>query len=199
MAIRIENEFVVPAPIEQAWAMLTDVPRIAPCLPGAELTEVADGPTYKGLARVKIGPMQLVFSGEARLSASDATTRVSKLSIRGSDTKGRGNVQSEMTFALAAEGAATRVKATTELTLSGSVAQYGRGVGLIKELCNQYAAQFARNLATQIERGEANAAPGEVKPLSAMSLVSGAVRAMVTRTSDDPSKPDEDASKEDGR
>ena len=175
MAIRIENSFVVPASIEQAWALLTDVPRIAPCLPGAELTEI-DGSTYKGEARVKIGPMQLVFKGEARLTQADAAARISTLAIRGSDTKGRGNVQSEMTFRLTPNDAATRVDVVTELTLSGSVAQYGRGVGLIKELCNQYAAQFAKNLAAQIEGGEA-----ESKPLSAVALVSGAVRAMVQR------------------
>ena len=198
MAIRIENDFVVPAAIEQAWAMLTDVPRIAPCLPGAELTDVVEGPIYKGLARVKIGPMQLVFSGEARLTERDVATRVSKMSIRGSDTKGRGNVQSEMTFVLMPEGAATRVRVTTELSLSGSVAQYGRGVGIIKELCNQYAAQFAKNLATRIEAGEADADAGEVKPLSAMALVSGAVRAMVTRTGEKSSKPGDGTSKEDG-
>jgi hypothetical protein len=111
------------------------------------------------------------------------------MSIRGADTKGRGNVQSEMTFTLTPDGEATHVQVTTELTLSGSVAQYGRGVGLIKALCNQYAAQFAANLATRIQGGETNATPGEVKPVSAVSLVSGAVRSMVTRTSETPSAP----------
>lgn len=191
MAIKIENRFVVPAPIDQAWAILTDVPRIAPCLPGAELTEVVDASTYRGQARVKVGPMQLVFKGEARLARVDAATHTSTMSIRGADTKGRGNVQSEMTFALAQEGDATRVDVTTELTLSGSVAQYGRGVGLIKELCNQYTAQFAQNLATRIQGGESSTAPGEAKPISAISLVSGAVRSMVTRKSDSPGAPDE--------
>ena len=191
MAIRIENSFVVPAPIEQAWAILTDVPRIAPCLPGAELTEVVDASTYRGQARVKVGPMQLVFKGEARLARVDAARHTSTMSIRGADTKGRGNVQSEMTFALAPEGDATRVAVTTELTLSGSVAQYGRGVGLIKELCNQYAAQFAENLAARIRDGE-SVPPGEAKPVSAISLVSGAVRSMVTRKSETPPAPGAD-------
>lgn len=194
MAIRIENSFVVPAPIEQAWAILTDVPRIAPCLPGAELTEVVDASTYRGQARVRIGPMQLVFKGEARLTRADGATRTSTLSIRGADTKGRGNVSSEMTFALAPEGDATRVAVKTELTLSGSVAQYGRGVGLIKELCNQYATQFAENLAARILGGESSAAPAAAKPLSAISLVSGAVRSMVARKSETPSEPGKDDS-----
>jgi carbon monoxide dehydrogenase subunit G len=76
MAIKIENSFLVPASIERAWEILIDVPRIAPCMPGAELTAVVDAVTYKGQARVKIGPVQLLFSGEARLHATDAVTRI---------------------------------------------------------------------------------------------------------------------------
>jgi len=180
MGIKVENSFMVPTGIEQAWTILIDVPRIAPCMPGAELTEVVDADTYKGLARVKIGPVQLLFSGEARLHDIDPVNRVSKMSIRGSDTKGRGNIQSEMTFALAAEGDQTRVNVITDLNLTGSVAQFGRGAGLIKEICNQFANQFANNLAAQIRGGSESIAPGEAKPLSAIGLVSGAVRAMVT-------------------
>lgn len=190
MAIKIETSFVVPAPLEQAWAILTDVPRIAPCMPGAELTEVVDPATYKGLARVKIGPMQLQFNGEARLTACDAQARVSRMTIRGADTKGRGNVQSEMTFTLTPEGDSTRVDVVTELTLSGTVAQYGRGVGLIKAVCSQFAAQFARNLAARIERGELDAAGEPAKPLSAVSLLAGSVRAMVGGKAEPPSEPD---------
>jgi hypothetical protein len=85
-----------------------------------------------------------------------------------------------MSFALVPEGDQTRVNVVTELTLTGSVAQYGRGAGLIREICNQFANQFAANLAAQIESGSESVAQGEVKPLSAIGLVSGAVRAMVT-------------------
>ena len=184
MTIKIENSFLVPAALERAWEILTDVPRIAPCMPGAELTEVVDATTYKGQARVKIGPVQLLFSGEARLHDTDAVARVSRLSIRGNDTKGRGSVQSEMSFTLLPEGDQTRVNVATELAFTGSVAQYGRGASLIKEICNQFANQFAANLAAQIQGGGEAVVQGEVKPLSAIGLVSGAVRAMVTRKSD---------------
>jgi hypothetical protein len=136
--------------------------------------------------------MQLVFKGEARLTRVDAATRTSTMSIRGSATKGRGSVQSEMTFTLSPQGEATRVDVRTELALSGSVAQYGRGVGLIKEICNQYAAQFAANLAARIEGGDADVTPGEAKPLSAVSLVSGAVRSMITRKSETQADPGAD-------
>jgi carbon monoxide dehydrogenase subunit G len=182
MAVKVENSFLVPASIELAWTILTDVPRITPCMPGAELTEVVDANTFKGLARVKIGPMQLAFAGEAKLEEVDTANRSCKLSIRGNDTKGRGNVASEMRFALSAEGeSSTRVNVMTDLTLSGSVAQYGRGVGLIKEICNRFANEFAANLARQIESGGEAIASGGAKPLSAIGLVSGAVKAMVTR------------------
>jgi carbon monoxide dehydrogenase subunit G len=181
MAIRIETSFLVPAPVVEAWPLLIDVPRIAPCMPGAELTETLDALTYKGRAHVKVGPVQLLFSGEARLHDIDAVARTSRLSIRGSDTKGRGNVQSEMSFSAAPEGEQTRVSVAIELTLTGSVAQYGRGAGLIREICNQFTKQFAANLAAQIASGGTQAGPAEVKPLSALGLVSGALRSMVTR------------------
>lgn len=190
MGIKVENSFLVPATLDAAWRILTDVPRIAPCMPGAEITAIVDARTYKGLARVKVGPMQLAFSGEAKLESMDPATHTSKMSVRGADTKGRGNVQSEIVFALTAVAGGTRVDVVTEISLSGSVAQYGRGVGLIKEICNQFAAQFATNLAAQIEGGaSANEPGGAAKPLSALGLVGGAVRAMVTRTADgDPGK-----------
>lgn len=189
MAIKVENSFLVPASIEEVWRLLTDVPRIAPCMPGAEITAVVDAQTYKGLARVKVGPMQLAFSGEARLHGLDEASHTSRMSVRGMDTKGRGNVQSEMVFSLAEQAGATRVNVVTEISLTGTIAQYGRGAGLIKEICNQFAAQFANNLAAQIEGGDA-AAGGAAKPLSAIGLVGGAVRALVTRKSDgDDGKP----------
>jgi uncharacterized protein len=181
MAIKVESSFVVPTRIEDAWRILTDVPRIAPCMPGAEVTEVVDEHTYKGLARVKIGPMQLVFNGEARLHDLDPVAHTSRLSARGGDNKGRGSVQSEMSFSLLPEGEQTRVTVMTDISLSGAVAQYGRGAGMIKEICNQFAAQFARNLAAQVEGGGNAIAGGAAKPVSAIGVVTGAVKAMVAR------------------
>jgi len=183
MAIRVETSFLVPAAIDAAWTILTDLPRMAPCLPGAAITEAVDATTYKGTATVKLGPVQLLFKGEARMHDLDRDAHRARLSVRGADTRGRGNVQSTMAFQLSPEGDQTRVEIATDITLSGAVAQYGRGVGLIKEICNQYTAQFAQNLARRIEAGEET--PGtEVAPASAIGLVAGAVRAMVTRKGD---------------
>ena len=178
MGIQVQTSFVVPAGLDEAWRILVDVPKVAPCIPGAEITELIDAYTYRGLARVKIGPVQLVLNGVATLHDVDPAAHTSRLSAKGGDTKGRGSVQSEMRFALTEQGAQTRVDVATDITLAGTVAQYGRGVGIIREVCNQLTQQFARNLAAQIEgRGDI---PTD-RAVSALGLVSGAVKSLVQR------------------
>ena len=180
MAVHIDSGFTVGAPLERAWAILTDVPRIAPCMPGAELTEVVDANTYRGVVRVKIGPVALVFAGEAQLREVDPAAHAVHMAARASDTKGRGSVQSDIRFRLEAQGEATRVAIGTDLTLTGSVAQYGRGVGLIREIANQFTLEFARNLECNIlAGGETPAAPA--KPLSGIGLAVNASKAAVGR------------------
>ena len=176
MGIQVESSFLVPAPIEEAWKLLTDVPRIVPCMPGAEITEVIDERTFKGVAKVKVGPIQLQFQGQAQLHDLDPVAHRSNMSARASDAKGRGNMQSEMTFSMAAEGDQTRVDVLTDLTLTGSVAQYGRGAGLIKEIANQFTRQFAANLAAQLS---GTATPDAAKPVSGIGMLSSAVGAMI--------------------
>src|SRR3954447_18056091 len=107
--MKIENTFHVPAPLEEAWKIITDVPALVSCMPGAELTETAADGAYRGIARVKIGPVQLQFNGEARLFDVDPRAHTMKVRARASDAKGRGTVASEMAFALAPEGERTRV------------------------------------------------------------------------------------------
>jgi len=180
MAVHIDSGFTVNAPLERAWAILTDVPRIAPCMPGAELTEVVDANTYRGVVRVKIGPVALVFAGEAQLREVDPAAHAVHMAARASDTKGRGSVQSDIRFRLEAQGEATRVAIGTDLTLTGSVAQYGRGVGLIREIASQFTLEFARNLERNIlAGGETPAAPA--KPLSGIGLAVNASKAAVGR------------------
>src|SRR5579862_9840970 len=196
--MQIETSFVVPAPIERAWDLLTDVPRIVPCMPGAQLTEMVDAQTFRGTAGVKIGPMQLSFAGEAKIEEQDAAARRVRVAGRGNDTKGRGGAQAKLVFVLVPDGAGTRVDITTDLQLNGAVAQYGRGVGLIKEIANQLVGQFAANLKTQIDQlpaapatpAAAAAAPATIalgaapaaaaaKPISGIKLLVAALRAIV--------------------
>lgn len=180
--MKLENSFFVPAPIGEAWRLLTDIPRIVACMPGAELTEVGADGAFRGRTRVKIGPVELQFNGEARLHDVDAAMHTMKVRSRASDTKGRGTVASDMGFALSAEGDRTRVDVVTDLTLSGAVAQYGRGAGLIREVANQFTRDFATNLEKMVA-AEAQSAPPPppAKPASGIGLLLRALRAMVAR------------------
>jgi carbon monoxide dehydrogenase subunit G len=185
--MQIETSFIVPAPVERAWDILTDVPRIVPCMPGAALTEMIDAQTFRGTAGIKIGPMQLSFAGEAKIEEQDAAARRVRVAARANDTKGRGGAQAKLAFVLVPDGAGTRVDITTDLQLNGAVAQYGRGVGLIKEIANQLVGQFAANLKAQIDQPtaadvvSASAAPAAPKPISGLKLLVAALRALLTR------------------
>ena len=176
--MKIENSFHVPAGLEESWKIISDVPGLVSCMPGAELTGTTADGAYRGLARVKIGPVQLQFNGEARLYDVDAQAHTMKVRSRASDARGRGTVASEMAFALAAEGERTRVDVVTDLTLSGAVAQYGRGAGLIKEVANQFTKDFAANLEAKVARQ----APGpKPEAVSGIRLLIAAIRALLAR------------------
>lgn len=155
------NKFHVPLPIDQAWALLLDVPRIMPCLPGAKLTEVVGPGKYKGAVTVKLGPVSLTFNGQVELVKQDDAAHIAWLKGSGVDPKGRGGAQSEFSFALTQVPGGTDVVVTTNLSLSGSVAQYGRGSGMISEVASQILKQFEKNLAKSF------ATPEPVAPAAA--------------------------------
>ena len=150
MGIRFENSFAVPAALDDAWKTLIDLPRVVPCMPGTELTEAIDARRFRATARMRVGPIELLFGGEGELYDVDSTGHTARLRAKGSDTKGRGAFQTLMNFSLVAQGAETLVRVDSDLTLSGSVAQHARGAGLIKEMARQLAGQFADNLARLI-------------------------------------------------
>lgn len=152
--MKIETSFTVPVPPAAAWPLLLDVPRIAPCLPGASLTEDLGERRYKGLATVKVGPVQLQFAGEAQITNVDEAARTARVVAKGADAKGRGNASANVDFNLAPDGDGTRVNVTTDLQLVGAVAQYGRAAGLLKEIANQIVKQFSDNLRAEIARSE---------------------------------------------
>jgi len=144
--VEFDNAFEVPVPVEQAWTILMDIERIAPCVPGAELTEVVDENTYKGKISVRLGPVALTFNGQTKFEEKDAATRSARLHAQGTDTKGRGGAHANVRFNMEPADTGTRVLIHTDLQLSGSVAQYGRGVGMIADLAQQIIGQFAANL-----------------------------------------------------
>lgn len=159
--MEFENSFNVGVPVDEAWAILTDVERIAPCMPGAELTEVIDENSFKGKVSVRLGPVALTFAGDARFEDRDDAGHSARVKAQGRDAKGRGGANANVDFRLIpAEGGTTTVEIRTDLQLSGSVAQYGRGVGMIKDVATQLIDRFADALHEQIvaNRGAADAA-----------------------------------------
>lgn len=158
--MQLRNSFTVPADPATAWTILLDVPRIAPCMPGAELTETVGERAYKGNAKVRVGPVALTFAGEAEITAIDEAVRTATVVAKGADTKGRGAAEATVVFALAEADGQTRVDIVTDVTLSGSVAQYGRASGLIDAIAGQIVGDFAKNLERHLaESGSATAAP----------------------------------------
>ena len=148
--MEFSNKFFVPLPLEDAWKLMLDVPRIMPCLPGARLTEILGQDKYRGSVSVKLGPIKLAFDGQAELVKKDDENHIAWLRGSGLDPKGRGAAQSEFSFALKPEGSGTAVTVTTQLQLSGAVAQYGRGSGMIAEVASHILKQFESNLADSL-------------------------------------------------
>ena len=157
MAEQLINEFTVNRPIDEAWAIITDVERIAPCLPGAELQEI-EGETYRGVVKVKLGAISSQFKGEANfLDRDDAAYRAVIKGV-GRDTGGRGNASAEITAqAESLSPTSTRVVVSTDLHITGKVAQFGRGI--MGDVSSKLMAQFANNLNEMLDEQGLDAAP----------------------------------------
>lgn len=149
--MELSNEFEVAAPLEQAWAVLTDLERIAPCLPGAQLQEV-EGDEYRGIVKIKVGPITAQYKGSAKFVEKDDEKHRAVLSANGRDTRGQGNASAAITAELEARGDRTHVSVLTDLTITGKVAQFGRGV--IGDVSAKLLDQFVRNLETTVLAGE---------------------------------------------
>jgi uncharacterized protein len=162
--MEFDNSFEVPLPVGDAWALLMDIRRIAPCMPGAALTDVVDEHTYKGKIGVRIGPVALTFAGTVKFEEIDQANRRARVTAQGSDAKGRGAANAAASFRLEPTGGGTKVLVHTDLTLSGAVAQYGRGVGIIQLTAAQIITQFANNLKAQLAKEGAQAAAAEAHP-----------------------------------
>lgn len=160
--MNLNHSFEIPTDQNAAWSILLDIPRIAPCMPGAELTEIVGERTYKGQARVKVGPVALKFAGQAEITDIDNDAHKAVVHAKGADGKGRGTADATVRFKLVAVGEkATRVDVDTDLNLTGAVAQYGRASGLIDAVANQIIADFVENLKGELaSSGAAEVGPG---------------------------------------
>jgi carbon monoxide dehydrogenase subunit G len=154
--VRLENSFEVPATPEQAWELLNDVPRVVPCMPGAELTEVVGDNEWKATMHVKLGPIALQFGTDVTRQAADEAARTTTLQAKARELKGRGGATAIIESSLEPVGSGTKVTIVTDLSLQGAVAQYGRGV--VADVSNQLVKRFADCLAEQLQGGSAPAA-----------------------------------------
>jgi uncharacterized protein len=125
--MELTNDFEVGLPVAEAWAVLTDLERIAPCMPGAQLQEV-EGEEYRGVVKVKVGPIAAQYKGVATFVSQDAGAHVAVLRAEGRETRGQGNANATITATLTPSGAGTAVSLATDLQITGKVAQFGRGV-----------------------------------------------------------------------
>ena len=169
--MKIENSFQVAAAPEAAWSLLTDVPRVVPCMPGAELVERVDESHWKARVKVKLGPISLSFLADVEREQLDESSRTVKLATRAREERGRGNASATIQSSLASADGGTRVDIVTDLTMTGPVAQYGRG--MVQEVAGQLTRSFAECLEQQLatEPGQAQAAvPAQAKPVSGLAL-----------------------------
>lgn len=170
----LNHEFTVAVPVEDAWRILTDVERIAPCLPGAQLQEI-EGDTYRGIVKVKVGPIQAQFKGQASFLERDDVAHRAVLKGEGRDTTGKGNAAAVITAELTSIDANnTGVKVLTDLSITGKVAQFGRGA--MADISDKLLAQFVVNLNTLIATDDTAPASAPVDaPLSAPAAEATAV------------------------
>ena len=146
--MELTNDFTVNAPIDTAWDTLTDVERIAPCLPGAQLTEI-EGDTYRGLVKVKVGPITAQFKGQASFVEKDTEQHRAVLKAEGRDTGGKGNASALITAQLEPIASdVTKVTVATDLTITGKVAQFGRGA--LADVSEKLLKQFVTNLESTV-------------------------------------------------
>jgi carbon monoxide dehydrogenase subunit G len=153
----LNHEFVVNVPVAEAWAILTDLERIAPCLPGAQLTEV-EGDTYRGQVKIKVGPILAQFKGQASFVSRDDAAHKATLKGEGRDTTGKGNASAMITAELTSvTPTSTKCTVHTDLSISGKVAQFGRGA--LADVSDKLLAQFSENLNQLISAAPAPSAP----------------------------------------
>jgi carbon monoxide dehydrogenase subunit G len=185
----LNHEFTVEVPVDDAWRILTDVERIAPCLPGAQLQEI-EGDTYRGAVKVKVGPIQAQFKGQASFVERDDVAHKAVLKGEGRDIGGKGNASALITAELTSLTAtSTTVKVNTDLSITGKVAQFGRGA--MADISDKLLAQFVVNLNELIAAGDVASAtaPAAEAPAAPASAEAPAPQATVADAPVAPAEP----------
>ncbi|HET7244109.1 MAG TPA: SRPBCC family protein [Streptosporangiaceae bacterium] len=167
----IKNEFQVAAPIDKVWQFFGDIPQVAACLPGTELTDDLGNDKYEGRVAVRMGPVRLQFAGKADITERDEPAKRIVVNATGAEEKGRGQASMVVTATLAPAGRGTKVSVAQDLQLSGAAAQYGRG--MISDVSAVLMRDFSVNLADRIDRaqrGEGVAGAAAASPASGFTL-----------------------------
>ena len=154
--MELVHDFTVPVRADQAFDLLLDVEKVAPCLPGAVVTSV-DGDSFEGGMKIKLGPISMTFKGDGELE-KNVEARTAVIHARGRDAKGNGGAQATVTASLEERDGVTDVHVVTDLNVSGKAAQFGGGV--LRDVSNRMLAQFADNLSKLIQSGDVSAATG---------------------------------------
>jgi carbon monoxide dehydrogenase subunit G len=154
--VKLEHKFSVPADLETVWAAVLDPERVAPCMPGAALSEV-DGDSFKGTVKVKVGPISLQYKGSGEFLEKDEAARKVVIKAAGKDTRGNGTASATVTVTLTAEGSSTAGQVETDLSITGKPAQFGRG--LISEVGGKILDSFATCLASKLGTAQESEPP----------------------------------------
>jgi uncharacterized protein len=175
--MEFDNSFTVNAPLQRVWDFLLNVQEVAPCMPGAEITEVVSETEYKGNVKIKLGAVQMSYKGTATIDQIDESTHTVVLVAAGRESRGTGNASSTTTSNLVAEGSnRTLVNLHSQVDVSGRVAQFGRGI--MQDVASRLIGEFARNLEARLMAGEPSAsteAPSSPETGSSLPAGSDAV------------------------
>jgi carbon monoxide dehydrogenase subunit G len=156
--MKLEHSFQVSAPLERVWARMIDVQQVAPCLPGAEITEVGEDGTYRGTFSVRLGPTTASYRGELAMEEVDEAAHRVVMRASGQDKRGQGSAKASIVSTMSEQDGVTTVKVVTDFTITGRLARFGRG-GMIEDVSNRLLRDFSDCLAKSME-----AAPAEPRP-----------------------------------
>jgi uncharacterized protein len=164
--MKLEQSFSVQAPIDRVWEALVDVERVAPCLPGAEITDAGDDGSYSGSFQVRLGPTTAAYRGTIRLESLDQESRTATMKASGQDKRGQGGANATIVSRMREDGGETQVDVVTDFTITGRLARFGRG-GMIQDISNRLLRDFATCLQSMLEEGEAPADAAEIAAAAA--------------------------------
>jgi carbon monoxide dehydrogenase subunit G len=180
--VLINSDFEVAQPVEKVWSFFDDIPHVAACLPGAELTDDLGDDKYNGKVAIRMGPVRLQFNGTAQITERDEAAKRIVVHASGADEKGRGQASLVVTATLTRAGRGTKVGVAQDLQLSGAAAQYGRG--MISDVTSVLMGDFSTNMADRIaaiERGESPAQLAAAREASGLAIGLRAARMALTR------------------